>query len=147
MRSPGGTPGGGGMFLSGLGLSGLSVYLFFWSVMVHTGEGMISRMAHGMYGGGGGRLGETTATAILFVPFVLGVITLFYDVQKKWGWWLIYVGIVVLAVDILSRIRFVMNMRLIHLLGLMVLFAAGAGLMLRSYRDQSPKERVDDRSR
>ncbi|MEZ6089629.1 MAG: hypothetical protein R3C05_16680 [Pirellulaceae bacterium] len=144
MRSPGGTPGGGGMFLVGFGLSGLAVYLFFWSVMVHTGEGMIGRLAHGITGSAG-RFAETTSTAILFLPFLLGVITLFYDARKKWGWWLIYIGIFILAIEILSRIRFAMNMRLVHLLGLIILFAAGTGLMLRSYRDQSVAD-VNDES-
>ncbi len=137
MRNPGGTPGGGGMFLVGLGLSGLSTYLFFWSVMVRTGPGLLGRMMAGRHHGGGGSMGETTAMALLFVPFILGVIALFYDVNKKWGWWLIYLGIAVLAIEVLSRVRFEMHIRLIHLLGLMVLFSAGAGLMLRSYRDQS----------
>lgn len=138
MRNPGGTPGGGGMFLVGGGLAGLAVYLFFWGVMVHTGEGLLSGMAggRGRGGGGMGHLRETTAMAILFVPFLLGAITLFYDASKKWGWWLIYLGIGILAIEVLSRIRFVMNIRLAHLIGLMVLFSAGAGLMLRSYRDQ-----------
>lgn len=141
MRNPGGTPGGGGMFLVGLGLSGLATYLFFWSVMVHTGPGLMGRIMGGR--DGGGMFGETTATAILFVPFVLGAIALFYDANKKWGWWLIYLGIFVLSIEVLSRVRFALNMRLVHLLGIMVLFSAGAGLMLRSYRDQS---RVDSRS-
>ena len=141
MRTPGGTPGGSGIFLIGLGLTALAIYLFFWGVMVHTGDGLLGRMMGG--GRGGGRFGETTATAILFVPFVLGAITLFYDASKKWGWWLIYFGLFVLAIEVLSRIRFVMNMRLIHLIGLMVLFSAGTGLMLRSYRDQSKIEKND----
>ena len=145
MRTPGGTPGGGGLFLIGFGLAALAVYLFFWGVMVHTGDGLLSGLAGGRRGGHGGRGGmgglrETTAMAILFVPFVLGVVTLFYDSTKKWGWWLVYLGITILAVEILSRIRFTMNMRLAHLIGLMVLFSAGAGLMLRSYRDQSRLE-------
>lgn len=126
------------MFLIGFGLAALATYLFFWGVMVHTGDGAITGAARRIGGRGGhgrGGLIETTAMAILFVPFILGVITLFYDVTKKWGWWLVYLGIAVLGIEVLSRIRFAMNIRLAHLLGLMILFSAGVGLMLRSYRD------------
>ena len=145
MRSPGNTPGGGGTFLIGFGLAALAIYLFFWGVMVHTGEGIITGAARRHGGGRGhGGLFETTAMALLFVPFVLGAITLFYDATKKWGWWLVYMGVAILAIEVLSRIRFVMNMRLAHLLGLMILFSAGAGLMLRSYRDMSLEDQRDE---
>ncbi|MEM7479458.1 MAG: hypothetical protein AAF483_31115 [Planctomycetota bacterium] len=133
MRSPGGTPGGGGLFLIGLGLVALATYLFFWGVVVRTDHpGLFSGFARGR---GQGGMFETTAMAILFVPFLIGTIALFYDATKKWAWGLVYLGIAILAIEVLSRIRFEMSMRLAHLLGLMVLFAAGAGLMLRSYRD------------
>ena len=48
---------------------------------------------------------------------------------------LTYLGIGVLAVEILSRIQFLFQTKTTHLLGMIVLFAAGVGLMLRSYRD------------
>lgn len=87
---------------------------------------------------------ETTSMGILFVPLLAGVVALFYDANQKWGWWLVYFGVAVLAIEILSRIRFFMNTKLTHLIGMLVLFAAGLGLMLRSYRDAS-KDGVERR--
>ena len=137
MKGSGGTEGGVGQFFIGLLLAGLGIYLFFDSVRVTTGIGLISGDLHRLVGRGSGGLGETTSMGILFVPFVIAVITLFYDARKKWGWWLLYFSIAVIAVEILSRIRFLMNTKLTHLLGMMVLFAAGVGLILRSLRDHS----------
>jgi uncharacterized protein len=134
MKGSGGTEGGIGQFFIGLLLAGLGIYLFFDSVRVTTGIGLLSGGMHRMMGRGGGFI-ETTSMGIIFVPFLIAVITLFYDASKKWGWWLLYFGIAVIAIEILSCVRFLMNTKLTHLLGIMVLFAAGVGLILRSYRD------------
>ncbi len=139
MKGSGGTEGGIGQFTIGLVLSGLAIYLFFDSVRVATGVGIISGGMHRLMGrgGGAGGLGETTSMGIIFVPFVIAVIALFYDAAKKWAWWLLYVGVAIIGVEVLSRIRFFMNTKLTHLLAMMVLFAAGVGLVLRSLRDQA----------
>jgi len=137
IKGSGGTEGGVVQFLIGLLLTGVAIYLFFDSVLVTTGIGIVSGGMHRMMGRGGGGFGETTSMGIIFVPFLIAVIALFYDASKKWGWWLLYFGIAVIAVEILSRIRFLMTTKLTHLLGMMVLFAAGVGLILRSLRDQA----------
>ena len=139
MKGPGGTEGGVGQFFIGVLLAGLGIYLFFDSVRVETGFGIVSQGVHALMGrrGGGGGFGDTTSMGIIFVPFLIAVIALFYDAQKKWGWWLLFLGIAVIAIEILSRIRFFMSAKVTHLLGMMVLFAAGVGLILRSLRDQS----------
>ncbi|MCA9146142.1 MAG: hypothetical protein H6823_18845 [Planctomycetaceae bacterium] len=141
MKGSGGTEGGVGQFFIGLVLAGLAIYLFFDSVRVTTGVGLVSGGVHALMGrrGGGGGFGETTSMGIIFVPFVIAVIALFYDAKKKWGWWLLYFSVAVIGVEILSRIRFFMNTKLTHLLGMMVLFAAGIGLILRSLRDESKR--------
>lgn len=132
MRGSGGTEGGLGKFAIGFCLSSLATYLFFDSVRVTTaGCGLIS----GLFGYAHGSYWETTSTGIIFVPFFLGVVVLFYDARLWWGWVLTYVGIGVLAIEILSRIQFFFQMKSTHLLGMIVLFAAGVGFMLRSYRD------------
>jgi len=143
MRGSGGTEGGLGKFAIGFCLSGLATYLFFDSVRVTTaGHGLIS----GLFGYGHSGYWETTSTGIIFVPFFLGVVVLFYDARLWWGWVLTYVGIAVLAIEILSRIQFLFQMKSTHLLGMIVLFAAGVGLMLRSYRDEGPsKDRAEEK--
>jgi len=143
MRGSGGTEGGTPLFLIGLALAGLGGYLFFDSVRVTTDVGLISGMMRGGRGGGHGAW-DTTSMGILFVPFLIGVIALFYNAQRKWGWWMLYLGMAVLTVEILSRIRFFLNTKLTHLLAMMVLFGAGVGLILRSYRAAAGTPSKDD---
>lgn len=134
MRGSGGTEGGLGMFTVGIGvfLAGLALYLFLNSVYASTmGHGVLSH-AIGSRGG----MWETTSMGILFVPFFLGVIALFYDARIKWAWWLTYLGIGILVIEIFSRIRFRLEMKMTSLLLVIVLFCAGVGLILRSYRDK-----------
>jgi hypothetical protein len=53
-----------------------------------------------------------------------------------------------LVIEILSRIQFFFQMKTTHLLGMIVLFAAGVGLMLRSYRDDgSNKDQADEKEK
>ena len=126
-----------GKFAIGFCLSSLAAYLFFDSVKVTTaGHGLIS----GLFGYGHGGAWETTSMGIIFVPFFLGIVVLFYDARLRWGWALMYLGIAILAIEILSRIQFLFQMKSTHLLGMIVLFAAGVGLMLRSYRDDRPSK-------
>jgi hypothetical protein len=133
MKGAGGTEGGIGIFFLGLALTALGGYLFFDSVRVTSGAGLFT----GMLGGRGGGHGwwETTSMGIIFVPFLIGVVALFYDARRKWAWWLLYLGLAVIAVEVLSRVRFYMNTKLTHLLGMMLLFGAGIGLILRSFRE------------
>jgi hypothetical protein len=134
MKGSGGTEGGVSMFWIGFILSCLGAYLFFDSVRIATGNaGWIS-----------GRLRNSVGTAsagIIFVPFFIGVIALFYDATMKWAWWLMGLGLAVIAIEIISRIQFLMNVKTTHFLGMVVLFCAGIGLMLRSYKSALP---IDD---
>jgi len=133
MRGSGGTEGGVGQFVLGLVLAIVGTYLFFDSVRVQTGQaGWISRGAGRMMGGG--RMGETTSMGIVFVPFFIGIVALFVDSTKRWAWYVLYIGLAVLTVEILSRVFFTMDTKLSLLLLIFVLIAAGSGLMIRSYR-------------
>jgi hypothetical protein len=138
VRGSGGTEGGTGMFGLGVVMAIAAVYIFFDSIRVSTGHaGVVS----GMLGGGHGqsRLIETTSMGIVFVPFFLGVFSLFVDARRKWAWVLTYAGIAILAIEVLSRVRFIIDTKLTHFLAMLVLFAAGCALMFRSYRDSSKK--------
>ena len=129
MRGSGGTPGGLGQFFVGLFLAIVSAYLFFDSVHVDTApSGWISGLiiSPGNY--------STVSTGLLFLPFFLGVMALFVNAKQKWAWMLTWGGLAILAIEILSRIRFFMSMKLTHLLILIALMAAGCGLIFRSFR-------------
>lgn len=141
---PGGSDGGERAFLAGAGfvLFSLGLYLFLDSVRVISAPyGLISSR---MLGGGG--LGETTSMGVIFVPFLAGVMILFYDAQKSWAWWLSGLGLAVICVEILSRVRFALNMKTTSLLLVLGMVAAGAGLLTRSYMVGSGRsdEMTDD---
>ncbi len=143
MKGSGGTEGGVLDFVIGLCLAGVAIYFFFDSVRVSTGHaGALSGMMGG--GRGHGRLIDTTSMGILFVPFFIGVFALFVDARRHWPWYLTFIGIAILAIEILSRIRFIIDTKLTHLLGMLVMFAAGCALMFRSYQDQKAAEKLDD---
>lgn len=140
MRGSGGTEGGIGLFSIGFVLSAVSLYFFFDSVQVTTqGFGVLTSMIH--RGMGDGAFG-TASMGLVFLPFFLGVLALFYDSQPAWAWYLMWAGLGVLVIEILSKLTFFFNLRVSHLIILLGLFGAGAGMMLRSYRniDQQPPD-------
>ncbi len=136
MKGSGGTEGGFFLFGIGFAMSALAAWLLLDSVIAETGHGVLSSLLRRRDGvGGGQRFGETTSMGIIFVPFLAGVVALFYDASKKWAWWLLYIGLGIVAVEILSHLRFRMSVKVSHLMMMLGMFAAGVGLMLRSYRD------------
>ncbi len=111
----------------------MSVYFFVDSVRVTTyGRGIVS--------GGAGGWGGTGSTAVVFLPLLISVIALFYDARKQWAWGLFVVGILILMAEILSRLEFFINLKLSHLLIMLVSFAAGLGLILRSLKAESENQ-------
>ena len=145
LMKPGGSEGGERAFVAGAGLLlfGLGLYLFLDSVKVTSAPfGAISRR---FGGGGGGGMWETTSMGIIFVPFLAGVLVLFYDATKRWAWWLSGVGLAIICIEILSRVRFILNMKTTSLLLVLGMIAAGAGLLARSYvvgsrQDSAPQD-------
>lgn len=86
---------------------------------------------------------ETTSMGIIFVPFFIGVIALFYDARMVWAWILTWIGVAIIVIEIVSRLRFFYEMKSSSFILMIVMFAAGAGLMLRSYRELPGEEESD----
>ena len=139
IMKPGGTEGGTAPFIAGLGLTltALGLYLLFDSVhVVSGGTGMISQWLMGQAGGW-----ETTSRGVIFLPLLLGVGLLFYDAKTRIGWGLMWVGLALIVVEILSRLQFMFSMKTSHLLLILGMTAAGIGLMLRGLREDKAAER------
>ena len=135
VRGAGGTPGGTWMFFLGLVLAAAGLWFFLSNVHVMTEPfGMVS----GAFGRGFGLAGPAMSTGIVFAPIFVGLVLLFYDAKLKWGWALFYVGLALIMIEILSRIRFQMGMPVSNLLLMLGMIAAGIGMMLRSFRDAAP---------
>lgn len=140
MKGSGGTPGGVGLYMAGFAMAIGAMWFFFDSVQVHGAEsGWIS----GWMGHRGGWMGNTTSMGILFVPFLISVIALFYDSRQNWAWLMFWLGLGIIAVEILSRLRFFFQMKSSTLLLMIGLFGAGVGMMLKSYRAVSTDANPD----
>ncbi len=152
MRGAGGTEGGIGIFVAGFALAAGALWFFLDSVLVTSGGmGWITGQLQALRGESGSAMGgwRTTSMGIIFVPFMIGVLALFVDAKKTWAWALTYFGIFILAVEILSRLQFGFSMKTSHLLLMLGAFAAGTGMMFRSYRSMPSElreleERVDE---
>ncbi len=136
VRGSGGTEGGAGMFGLGVVMAVAAVYIFFDSIRVSTGHaGVITGCwARAKVDSSKQRRWESSSSR-----FFAGVFSLFVDARRKWAWILTYAGIALLAIEVLSRVRFMIDTKLTHFLVMLVLFAAGCAFMFRSYRDKSRK--------
>ncbi|NBW86585.1 MAG: hypothetical protein EBR23_07105 [Planctomycetia bacterium] len=133
VRGAGGTPGGTWLFFAGLVLAAVGLWFFLSNVHVMSEPfGMVSGFLGNRFGGAT----PAMSTGAVFVPVFAGLVLLFYDARLKWGWALVYVGLAIIVIDILSRIRFQMGMPVSNLLLMLGMVAAGIGMMLRSFRDK-----------
>lgn len=114
-----------------------SLYFFLDSVRMTTnGFGFISGLYAHRFSGGM----QTTSMGLIFVPFFLGVVALFYDASKNWAWWLMWFGVSIIGIEILSKIHFYMNVKTTHFMLMVICFAAGCAFMLRSYKQETKNE-------
>lgn len=129
---PGGTRGGIELFLGGVALTVLSMWFFLDSVRVNAyGNGWIS--------GGFGGFGGTGSMGVLFVPLLVGIGGLAYNGKALWAWVLFGLGLALIIIEILSKLRFFYDLKLSHFLLMLGGFAAGIGLTLRSLKPDPPQ--------
>ena len=140
---PGGREGGEITFIIGLLLTGVGLWLFFDSVRIESQHrGLISGMMRGRGGGGGGGGWETTSMGIILVPLFIGVVALFFDVNKKWAWAMTGIGLAIIIIEIVSRFRPTFSIKSSHAILMLVMIAGGLGMMLRGYLvDRNSKEK------
>jgi putative effector of murein hydrolase LrgA (UPF0299 family) len=128
----GGSEGGEQALITGVGLVlfPFGFCLFLDLVQVTSAPyGWIS----GRMGRSGGGMRETTSMGLIFIPFLVGVMELFFDSKKKWIWGLAGIFLAVIFVEILSRVHFVLNMKMTSLFLVLGMLAAGAGLLACGY--------------
>ena len=113
-----------GQFLLGLGMSVAGGYMFLTQVQVSTG-GFWGRT---LFGG-------VTPFGATMILFILGVILLFYDSDKIWGWALAGGSLVIVLIGIIANLRIYMAYTPLYvLLVMLVLLFGGLGLMMRALR-------------
>ncbi|MEM1095694.1 MAG: hypothetical protein AAF730_01130 [Bacteroidota bacterium] len=124
MQGAGGTEGGLGAFFVGAAMLLGGLWMFIDSIYVSTQYGILSRY----YGG---------SSFITMGPLVLGILLLFFNAERKTGWIVAGIGLVIVLVDVLSGVRFGMHMKLWQWIIVLVFTVGGAGLLLRSFRDSA----------
>jgi len=127
MRGAGGTSGGEWSFLIGLVMMIAGFYLLLSSISINTSFGFGMRL----YGLGG--FGITSG--MLMIPFIFGVVFIFYNSRNYAGWLLCIGSLIALIVGVLARSQFrFASMSAFDLILILVLSFGGLGLFLRSLR-------------
>lgn len=132
VRGAGGTSGGAGTYFIGLAMLCGGVYLLLQSITVSVNFGMGMRLF------GVGMFGQTfgITSGMIMVPFVFGVVMVFYNARNYLGWLLFGGSMIGMVFGVLASTRFVMRtMTAFELITILVLCAGGLGLFLRSLRD------------
>jgi hypothetical protein len=126
-RNAGGTSGGVGSFLLGLGLMIVGFYLFLKSVHVNYGFAAWGPM----YSIGGWHL----TGGIILIPAIIGIAMVFSNGASFLGWLLLVGSLLALFAGIITSINFTLSgMPLFDLLVVLFLIAGGAGIFIRSLR-------------
>lgn len=111
-------------FLLGLAMSVAGGYMLLTQVQVGTG-GFWGRTY----------LGGVTPFGATMILFILGVVLLFYDSDKIWGWVLAGGSLVIVLIGLIANLRIYMASTPFYvLLVMLVLLFGGLGLMLRALR-------------
>jgi len=125
MRGAGGTDGGVISFLLGFVMMCSGFYMLLNSIVVRTNFGF----GHSLYKMGG--FGITSG--MIMIPFILGVILIFYNSKNYIGWFLSGGSLVAFIFGVISNINFSMkHMSAFDLIVIFVLAFGGLGLFLRS---------------
>jgi hypothetical protein len=132
-KGAGGTQGGIGRYLVGLIMMSVGGYLFLSKVMVSSGA-----LAHGF--GFGTRLysagGMGITGGMIFIPFVIGIVMIFWNKSNPFGWLLSALSIIALIAGIIVNLRVtLMPMSAFDIIVLLILMAGGCGLFFSSLRN------------
>ena len=119
-RGAGGTPGGLGEFFLGAILALLGAWMLMNQVTVTSGYW---------------RLGGYSAFGVSLVPLLLGISILFFNGRSLWGWLLVAVDTLVILAGIITNLDvYFRPTSLFNTLVMLVLLAAGIGLVARALR-------------
>ncbi|MBV8856213.1 MAG: hypothetical protein JOZ02_04555 [Acidobacteria bacterium] len=119
-RGAGGTQGGVGEFLLGLGMSVAGAYLLTQHVTVTSGYWT---------------LWGYNAFGLSLLPLLFGIGLLFFNGRSIAGWLLTFAGVVIILAGIISNLGvYFQPTSLFNTLVMLVLLAGGIGLVARSLR-------------
>jgi len=116
----GGTPGGMGEFLLGLGMAVAGAYMLASSVTVSSGSWHV--WGYNAFG-------------LSLVPLIFGIGLLFYNGRSKVGWLLLFAGVIIIFAGIIMNLHiYFQPTSLFGTIVMLVLLAGGVGLVARALR-------------
>lgn len=117
-RGAGGTPGGVGQFLLGLGMTVAGAYLLTTNVTVTSSWWTI--WGHSAFG-------------LSLLPLIIGIGLLFFNGRSVAGWLLTFAGVVIIFIGIITNLQiYFQQTSLFNTIIMLVLLAGGIGLVARS---------------
>ncbi|MEO0486069.1 MAG: hypothetical protein AAF092_09165 [Pseudomonadota bacterium] len=126
-RGAGGSDGGTLYFLLGFAMMVAGGYLLLQSIVVTPTFGF--RMA--LWNMGGFRL----TTGMVLVPFIFGVVMIFYNSRNYVGWALAIGSVIAMVAGVIANLRLQMaGLSVFDLLMIFILLFGGLGIFLRSLR-------------
>ncbi len=118
VRGAGGTPGGIGQFLLGLGMTIAGAYLLTSNVTVTSSWWTI--WGHNAFG-------------LSLLPLIIGIGLLFFNGRSIAGWLLTFAGVVIIFIGIITNLQiYFQQTSLFNTIVMLVLLAGGIGLVARS---------------
>ncbi len=132
MKGAGGTQGGTGQFFMGLAMMCGGFYLLFNAIQVSSSFGL----GYGLYRVNAFGQGMSITTGMVMLPFIIGIVMVFFDAKSKLAWLLSLGSLTALVVGVISSIQFhFKSMSAFELIVILVLAFGGLGLFLRSLKD------------
>lgn len=132
MKGAGGTQGGTGQFFMGLAMMCGGFYLLFNAIQVSSSFGL----GYGLYRVNAFGQGMSITTGMVILPFIIGIVMVFFDAKSKLAWLLSLGSLTALIVGVISSIQFhFKSMSAFELIVILVLAFGGLGLFLRSLKD------------
>jgi hypothetical protein len=130
----GGTPGGVGTFLWGMGLMVTGAYLLTQQVQVSSGPWMI--WGYNAFG-------------MSLIPLIIGLGRVSFDGDSWWGWGLVGGGLLIIFAGIISNLHiYFQPTSLFNTLVMVTLIAVGTGLVVKAIHPFLEKaERAEKRQR
>ena len=120
VRGAGGTPGGVGEFLLGLGMAVAGAYMLTSRVTVSGG--FWTMWGYNSFG-------------LSLVPLIFGIGLLFFNGRSVAGWLLLFAGVVIIFAGVLLNLQiYFQQTSLFNTVVMLVLLAGGIGLVARSLR-------------
>ena len=119
-KGAGGTPGGVGEFMLGLGMAVAGAYLL--AINVTVASGWWTLWGYNSFG-------------LSLVPLIFGIGLLFFNGRSKAGWLLLFVGVVIIFAGIILNLHvYFQPTSLFSTIVMLVLLAGGIGLVARALK-------------